>query len=471
MKSFGLKTVIFLLILCLAVPTVKIKAEADAVSLFLSCEGDAYSGGEVKIKITLSKPAVALAGLEFILNYNSEYVTPIITKNTEDGREMDALVSKMPEGWEQMSFHSASGYYHFRFALPDSGNSYLDAAGELTLEIPFTVKKAGSFAFTVNDADVIAIAADEGYTPMSGKGGNLTVFADSEAQKLAVSLNGNERANENGSYNLKIKVTNLGDTAGIIALQFALKYDKTVFAPNMTENNNAQMDIFMTDMPQNSWEQMCTLDEAEGVYTLRFAAVTAESVTKSERLHSGSSLTVTVPFKIIASEGNIGNFSVGGESVLALNNLNQIVSGSGSNISVSVEKGGMGIIPDGLGYIVKNGFLCFVAEKTSVSDFLAPLGGFTLTDKEENEITEGDVCTGYILTDGTNSYTVAVLGDINGTGTVDTYDYILAKRIYFETYSPDALQSLTSDVNEDKTVDQYDYILIKRHYFGTYVIA
>lgn len=471
MKTIGFKTVIFLLILCLAVPTVGIKAQESAVALAFSYEGDAFSGGEIRLKITVSKPAVALAGLEFILKYDSEYVTPSVTENTEDGREMDSLITKIPQGWEQMCFHSESGYYHFRFAYPDGDGNYLDAAGALTLEIPFFVKKAGSFSFTADNADVIAIAADNSYTPMSGTGCSITVSADSEAQKLAVELNGGEVANENGSYNLKINITNLGDTSGIIALQFALKYDKTVFAPQITENNNVQMDCFMQNMPKNGWEQMCSFYESESMYILRFAAVTAESVSDSERLEVGSTLTISVPFRVIASEGNIGSFSVGGESLLALNNINTPVSGNGSSLFVSVEKGESGVIPENLGYTVKDGCLCYVSEKTKVSDFLLPLNGFTLTDKNGNEKSTGLVCSGDILTDGTNSLQIAVIGDIDGTGAIDTFDYILARRIYFKTFSPNALQIMCGDANKDGKVDQYDYILITRHYFKTYVIG
>ena len=61
-------------------------------------------------------------------------------------------------------------------------------------------------------------------------------------------------------------------------------------------------------------------------------------------------------------------------------------------------------------------------------------------------------------------------GDINNDGDIDQYDYILAKRIHFNNYTPTAMQAKCGDVDRDGDNDQYDYILIKRHHFGNYVI-
>ena len=63
-----------------------------------------------------------------------------------------------------------------------------------------------------------------------------------------------------------------------------------------------------------------------------------------------------------------------------------------------------------------------------------------------------------------------ILGDINNSGVVDQYDYILAKRIHFDTYLPTDDEKARGDVYKDGKNDQYDYLLIKRAHFGTYVI-
>ncbi|MBQ1206018.1 MAG: hypothetical protein IIX67_02325 [Clostridia bacterium] len=63
-----------------------------------------------------------------------------------------------------------------------------------------------------------------------------------------------------------------------------------------------------------------------------------------------------------------------------------------------------------------------------------------------------------------------VLGDLNGNGRIDKYDYILVKRIVMGTVTVDESLLPLADVNKDGKVDTYDYILLKRHVMGTYVI-
>ena len=467
MRISGTKMLIFLLAFCVVVPLLCVHGVAESsVNISASCDGNAYSGGEIIVKITLSKPQSELAGLEFSLYYNSEYVKPKIVANSEEGREMNALVSKMPLGWEQMSYHSElDSCYRFRFSMPFDKESYLNTASGIVLEIPFTVIQAGSFDFYIPDNEIIAIKASD-MAVLGGSGSKITVSASSEEQKLFAEIISSDFAHEGQIYNLKIKVTNLGDAAGIIAAEFKLTYDNTAFAPTITANDSAQMDAFMTNMPQNSWEQMCSLNGEDGIYTLRFAANTAESTDKSEKLLQGSSFYITVPFKAIASEGNIGRFSISSASVIALNNKNEILTGGGSVADVLIEATPEGLIPEDTGYLVENGILYYVDVEMQISDLLEQLKGFYIVDKNGSTVSDGTVCTGYILK-GKASFTLAVRGDIDGTGTADSFDYILARRIYFETFSPDELQRISADVNGDGEINQFDYILIKRHYFGT----
>ena len=62
------------------------------------------------------------------------------------------------------------------------------------------------------------------------------------------------------------------------------------------------------------------------------------------------------------------------------------------------------------------------------------------------------------------------LGDVNGNGEIDKYDYIMVKRNVMETLTLEDVQKNASDINGNGAVDKYDYILIKRHVMKTYVI-
>lgn len=464
MRSFGIRFLITLLIFCLAFPFFTVNAQGEAAEIVLSFDGEAYRGATMVLTVSVKKPAVALAGLEFTLAYDSKYVKPQIVENNESTLEMDALVKARPNGWEQISSHK-EGIYTFRFAMPDNGKDLLDNANELVLDIPFTVISAGSFDFSVASDDIIAVANDKECTVHTGKGSNISVVAASEAQKIGIELKGDDTANEKGDYLLRIEALNLGDASGIVALEFDVAYDKSVFEPVVTTNKNEEMNSFMQNMP-GDWEQMCSFDAANGKYTLRFAAKNAESLKNADVLKSGETAIFTIPFKVIGSEGDVASFTSDSASVIGISCENVILTGNGSVKSVSVEKAPASTIPDDLGYIIKDGFLMFVDEKTKVSDFLSPLGsGFSVNSKGEY------ICTGDVLTDGNAiNLIIVVRGDINGSGNIEKYDYILVKRYCMNTVSFNDTQLLAADATDDGKIDRYDYIRIKRHCLGTFII-
>ena len=63
------------------------------------------------------------------------------------------------------------------------------------------------------------------------------------------------------------------------------------------------------------------------------------------------------------------------------------------------------------------------------------------------------------------------LGDVNGDGEIDKFDYILVKRAVMNTITLDDAQKALADVNDDGEIDKFDYILVKRHVMGTFVIG
>ena len=59
-------------------------------------------------------------------------------------------------------------------------------------------------------------------------------------------------------------------------------------------------------------------------------------------------------------------------------------------------------------------------------------------------------------------------GDVNGNGTIDPNDYLIAKRAYLGTYTPTAAEIDIMDINRNGVVDSKDYLYIQRYYFRTY---
>ncbi len=66
--------------------------------------------------------------------------------------------------------------------------------------------------------------------------------------------------------------------------------------------------------------------------------------------------------------------------------------------------------------------------------------------------------------------TVGMRGDVNDSGDIDSMDYVLLKRHYFNTFDLDEKALKRANVDANDVVDSTDYVLVKRAYFGTYTI-
>ncbi len=121
--------------------------------------------------------------------------------------------------------------------------------------------------------------------------------------------------------------------------------------------------------------------------------------------------------------------------------------------------------------ITQNGFFINgIPEKTTVDELLKKFESGAYVEFGGAKLDADDyVPNGSVVTVGGASYVSLVLGDFQADGVINQYDYILAKRAYFETYTPDYISAMIADIDgrgEDE-VTVYDYLLVKRHYFGT----
>jgi hypothetical protein len=102
-----------------------------------------------------------------------------------------------------------------------------------------------------------------------------------------------------------------------------------------------------------------------------------------------------------------------------------------------------------------------------------PIIGFSYLVTVDGKIANAIVKRVFEGADGVLSvaaFTTYGNGDVNGDGKVNSFDYILVKRLCQATYRGFLSQLGKADVNLDGTVDKYDYILVKRHVLGTYTI-
>ena len=97
-------------------------------------------------------------------------------------------------------------------------------------------------------------------------------------------------------------------------------------------------------------------------------------------------------------------------------------------------------------------------------------GPVTVLDLHGNALSyDALMCTGYTVHYGNKTSVVAITGDINGDGKLNTADYVLLKRFVMGVYTltPEGFQAAC--IRGDKPITA-DYVLLKRHVMGTHSI-
>lgn len=132
-------------------------------------------------------------------------------------------------------------------------------------------------------------------------------------------------------------------------------------------------------------------------------------------------------------------------------------------------------------YTLEDGKLTGLQEKTAIADVMSSVANAEkakIFDVDGNEVTDTAkyIGTGYTIEYNGKKTTVIVLGDVNGNGQVDAFDYALIKRHYLESFTLTDIQLLAANVtsSDDATgvngIGSYDYLFIKRHVLETYNI-
>jgi hypothetical protein len=70
-----------------------------------------------------------------------------------------------------------------------------------------------------------------------------------------------------------------------------------------------------------------------------------------------------------------------------------------------------------------------------------------------------------------DTLTVVVLGDIDGSGAVDSTDYMRIKATMLKTAQLSTLETEAADVDGNGEIDATDYMRIKSHFLGEYILG
>lgn len=118
---------------------------------------------------------------------------------------------------------------------------------------------------------------------------------------------------------------------------------------------------------------------------------------------------------------------------------------------------------------VKGAYLYGIPEKTTPLDLARVLPGAVLPELQNNTNIKY-IRTGDTVVINGQSYTVVILGDVNGDGYINTMDYLRVKKHYLGTYTitgdPYLLAAYDDDL--DSKIKAVTYLMIKRHVLGNY---
>ena len=125
-------------------------------------------------------------------------------------------------------------------------------------------------------------------------------------------------------------------------------------------------------------------------------------------------------------------------------------------------------------YEIKDNFLCNVSEETGVSEIISAFStkGIAVFNAEGKKVSESEkIGTGYVVSlivggETVDSLTVIILGDVDGSGIVDSTDYLRTKQHFLGKLTLEGLYAMASDVDNSQTIDATDYLKIKSHFLG-----
>ncbi len=188
--------------------------------------------------------------------------------------------------------------------------------------------------------------------------------------------------------------------------------------------------------------------------------------------------------KIISSDVSIGEYAFGytldieNEEVIA-NEAFEIHGNKNSTAEKYAQENNMVFIPfqteetkDEFYINEADKTMPYLCEKTTVIELENAFSekGLTIsvTDKNGNLLSENQfVGTGAkIEASNGSSYTVIVCGDVDGSGSVDSTDYLQIKKVFLGEIKLEGAFWSAADTNEDSLINSTDYMQIKNYFLG-----
>ena len=121
------------------------------------------------------------------------------------------------------------------------------------------------------------------------------------------------------------------------------------------------------------------------------------------------------------------------------------------------------ILSDTSEYAAYEDVISGVTPGTSINDFKeAFISSVIVKDRNGNEITSGAVCTGYTVSSGSSTLNIAVSGDANGDGGIDSLDAVYCLKNDAGIIELSGAYEKAADINGDGCADSLDAVKLFR---------
>jgi hypothetical protein len=130
------------------------------------------------------------------------------------------------------------------------------------------------------------------------------------------------------------------------------------------------------------------------------------------------------------------------------------------------------VLKDGSYLVKENGYILGMKEKTTVSQLLSMLENTSAVVRNAHgEVLDssafcGTGCT--LSVEGGESVTLCLLGDVDGSGIVDSTDYMRLKNAFMGAITLEGVNQMAADVLPDGKIDATDYLRIKSYFLGVF---
>ncbi len=123
-------------------------------------------------------------------------------------------------------------------------------------------------------------------------------------------------------------------------------------------------------------------------------------------------------------------------------------------------------------YIVNDNYIEDVIAKTDLASFCSNFNSKISVYKPDGTLVKDDdiISTGCYFALDDNKYTVVVAGDVDGSGVVDSTDYLQIKSSFFNSIELTDSSFVASDIDSSGTIDSTDYIQVKSGFLGNHIL-